>query len=40
MPRRAETEEARRCVGKIETEHRSVQSALVSEVETLAASNA
>jgi PAS domain S-box-containing protein len=38
--RRAETEEARRCVAKIETEHRSVQSALVSEIETLAASNA
>ncbi|HWI37778.1 MAG TPA: response regulator [Burkholderiales bacterium] len=38
--RRAETEEARRCVGKLETEHRSVQSALVAEVESLAASNA
>jgi CheY-like chemotaxis protein/HPt (histidine-containing phosphotransfer) domain-containing protein len=37
--RRAETEQARRCVSKIETEHHSVQSALVSEVETLAASN-
>jgi CheY-like chemotaxis protein/HPt (histidine-containing phosphotransfer) domain-containing protein len=38
--RSAETEEARRGVDKIEIEHRSVQSALVSEVETLAASNA
>jgi HPt (histidine-containing phosphotransfer) domain-containing protein len=38
--RRGETEEARRCAAKIETEHRSVQGALVSEIETLAASNA
>ena len=38
--RRAETEEARRCVAKLETEHRSVQSALVTEIESLAASNA
>src|SRR6185312_7522913 len=38
--RDAETEEARRCVAKIEIEHRSVQSALVSEIETLAGSNA
>jgi len=38
--RRAEIEDARRCVAKIETEHRSVQSALVSEIETLASSNA
>jgi PAS domain S-box-containing protein len=38
--RRAETEQARRCVSKIETEHHSVQSALMSEVETLAASDA
>ncbi|HUQ76675.1 MAG TPA: response regulator [Burkholderiales bacterium] len=38
--RRAETEQARRCVAKIESEHRSVQNALLSEIESLAASNA
>jgi CheY-like chemotaxis protein len=38
--RKAQTDEARRCIAKIETEHRSVQTALVSEIETLAASNA
>jgi CheY-like chemotaxis protein/HPt (histidine-containing phosphotransfer) domain-containing protein len=38
--RKAETDEARRCIAKIETEHRSVQTALVSEIETLAATNA
>jgi len=38
--RDGETEQARRCIAKIETEHRSVQSALVSEIESLAASNA
>jgi two-component system, sensor histidine kinase and response regulator len=38
--RRAETEQARSCVAKIESEHRSVQSALASEIESLAASNA
>jgi CheY-like chemotaxis protein len=40
LARKAETEEVRRCITKIETEHRSVQTALVSEIETLAASNA
>jgi two-component system, sensor histidine kinase and response regulator len=38
--RRAETEQARGCVAKIESEHRSVQSALASEIESLVASNA
>ena len=40
LARKAETEEVRRCITKIETEHRSVQTALVSEIETLAASSA
>jgi HPt (histidine-containing phosphotransfer) domain-containing protein len=38
--RRADTEHARGCVAKIESEHRSVQSALTSEIEALAASSA
>jgi PAS domain S-box-containing protein len=38
--RRADAEEARRCIARIETEHRSVQTALASEIEALAASNA
>jgi two-component system sensor histidine kinase/response regulator len=40
LARKAETDEVRRCITKIETEHRSVQTALVSEIEALAASNA
>jgi two-component system, sensor histidine kinase and response regulator len=38
--RRADTEEARSMVAKIETEHHSVQTALASEIQTLASSNA
>jgi len=38
--RRADTEEARKILAKIETEHGSVQSALSAEVETLATSKA
>jgi CheY-like chemotaxis protein/HPt (histidine-containing phosphotransfer) domain-containing protein len=38
--RRADTEEARKILAKIETEHGSVQSALTAEVETLATSKA
>ncbi|HET7672538.1 MAG TPA: response regulator, partial [Burkholderiales bacterium] len=40
VARRADTEQARTWVAKIESEHRSVQSALTSEIELLAASNA
>ena len=38
--RRADTEQARSCVARIESEHRAVQSALTSEIEALAASSA
>ena len=40
LARKAQTEDARRCIHKIETEHRSVQAALESEIETLAGSSA